>query len=104
MLVPSPRTDGAASTLRPSGDDAGTPRCSQGEPMARDPADAARAVDVTQPAPPVPVLTARGITKVYGTGASAVHALRGVDLDLFAGEIVVLLGPSGSGKSTLFNI
>jgi putative ABC transport system ATP-binding protein len=51
-----------------------------------------------------PVLTARGITKIYGTGASAVHALRGVDLDLYAGEIVVLLGPSGSGKSTLFNI
>ncbi len=50
------------------------------------------------------VLHARRITKVYGTGASAVHALRGVDLDLYAGEIVVLLGPSGSGKSTLFNI
>ncbi|WP_137701832.1 ABC transporter ATP-binding protein [Marimonas lutisalis] len=46
----------------------------------------------------------RGLTKTYGEGAAAVHALRGVDLDLPRGEIVVLLGPSGSGKSTLLNI
>ena len=46
----------------------------------------------------------RGLTKVYGEGAAAVHALRGVDLDIPKGEIVVLLGPSGSGKSTLLNI
>lgn len=46
----------------------------------------------------------RGLTKVYGEGHSAVHALRGVDLDIPRGEIVVLLGPSGSGKSTLLNI
>lgn len=46
----------------------------------------------------------RGLTKVYGEGAAAVHALRGVDLDIPRGEIVVLLGPSGSGKSTLLNI
>jgi putative ABC transport system ATP-binding protein len=46
----------------------------------------------------------KGLTKVYGEGAATVHALRGVDLDIPAGEIIVLLGPSGSGKSTLLNI
>ncbi len=48
--------------------------------------------------------TTRGLTKVYGSGRSAVHALRGVDLEIPKGEIIVLLGPSGSGKSTLLNI
>ncbi|QUD88726.1 ABC transporter ATP-binding protein [Phenylobacterium montanum] len=46
----------------------------------------------------------RGLTKSYPSGAGVVHALRGVDLDLIRGELVVLLGPSGSGKSTLLNI
>ncbi|WP_319414203.1 ABC transporter ATP-binding protein [uncultured Cohaesibacter sp.] len=46
----------------------------------------------------------KGLTKVYGEGNAAVHALRGVDLEIPSGEIVVLLGPSGSGKSTLLNI
>lgn len=46
----------------------------------------------------------QGVTKVYGSGRSEVHALRGVDLELPGGELVVLLGPSGSGKSTLLNI
>jgi putative ABC transport system ATP-binding protein len=57
-----------------------------------------------QPTPGTPILSARGLTKVYRTGEVEVQALRGVDLDLVAGELVVLLGPSGSGKSTLFNI
>ncbi|APX23226.1 MAG: ABC transporter ATP-binding protein [Rhodobacteraceae bacterium] len=51
-----------------------------------------------------PAYRAEGLTRTYGEGASAVHALRGVDLSLPTGEIVVLLGPSGSGKSTLLNI
>lgn len=50
------------------------------------------------------VFRARGITKRYQVGGVDVHALRGVDLDIFGREFVVLLGPSGSGKSTLLNI
>jgi putative ABC transport system ATP-binding protein len=50
------------------------------------------------------VFAVRSLTKVYHMGEVDVHALRGVDLDLPAGDLTVLLGPSGSGKSTLVNI
>ena len=50
------------------------------------------------------VFFARGVSKIYHVGDVDVHALRDVDFELYAGELVVLLGPSGSGKSTLLNI
>ncbi|HEY0682241.1 MAG TPA: ABC transporter ATP-binding protein [Steroidobacter sp.] len=50
------------------------------------------------------VLQARELSKIYGSGEVEVQALRGVNLDLASGELIVLLGASGSGKSTLLNI
>jgi putative ABC transport system ATP-binding protein len=63
-------------------------------------------VNATAPASTAPeaVFQARGVTKVYRMGEVEVHALRGIDFDLYDREFLVLLGPSGSGKSTLLNI
>jgi putative ABC transport system ATP-binding protein len=62
----------------------------------------------TMPAPetghPNLLVAVRGVEKVLGTGASQVKALKGVDLDLMAGELTLLMGPSGSGKTTLLSI
>ena len=54
--------------------------------------------------PAAPVFVARGLTKIYRMGGVEVPALRGVDLEIRPGELIVMLGPSGSGKSTLLNI
>ena len=51
-----------------------------------------------------PLIRLRGATKVYGVGSVALTALKGIDLDIHAGEFIAIMGPSGSGKSTAMNI
>lgn len=51
-----------------------------------------------------PIISLRGVTKSYGSGATAFQALKGVDLDIAQGDFVAVMGPSGSGKSTTMNI
>jgi putative ABC transport system ATP-binding protein len=50
------------------------------------------------------IIELHGVTKIYGTGIAAMHALRGIDLNIRVGEFVAVMGPSGSGKSTCMNI
>ena len=51
-----------------------------------------------------PIISLRGVTKTYGSGATAFQALKGIDLDVAAGDFLAVMGPSGSGKSTAMNI
>ena len=51
-----------------------------------------------------PIISLRGVTKVYGSGPTAFQALKGIDLDIAQGDFVAVMGPSGSGKSTTMNI
>jgi len=51
-----------------------------------------------------PIIQLRGISRTYGSGQAAVHALRATDLDIAPGHFIAVMGPSGSGKSTLLNI
>ena len=61
-------------------------------------------VDVAPPSAAPPLVSMRGITKVFGQGENAFQALKGVDLDISPGEFVAVMGASGSGKSTTMNI
>ena len=76
-----------------------SPTCDSGFPQTLKAESAAPQSEIGEP-----VFIARGLSKIYRMGDVEVHALRSVNLELYEGELVVLLGASGSGKSTLLNI
>jgi len=65
---------------------------------------AGSAVASSAPGQASPIISLRGVTKVYGEGATAFQALKGIDLDITPGDLVAVMGASGSGKSTMMNI
>ncbi len=95
--------DGGVKLRRRSGNDPGDP----GRPYPFD-STTVNAMSMTEQKPPASssgvAVEARSLTRRYGEGATAVDALRGVDLDVRSGELVAVMGPSGSGKSTLMHI
>jgi putative ABC transport system ATP-binding protein len=94
---------GRATPLPPVGDPGATGPAPEPGPVG--PSAAEREAPGTGPVPGrVPLVRLEGVSKTYGSGEVAVHALRGIDLDVEPGEFVVLLGPSGSGKTTLLNV
>ena len=72
--------------------------------MSRRPASVRSTGQDSQTGRPSTAISARGLTKIYGEGQTAVHALDGVDLDVLRAEMVAIMGPSGSGKSTLLHL
>src|SRR5437016_3775609 len=61
-------------------------------------------MSMNQTTPPGPVVAGEDVTRVYGQGDTAVHALSGVSLEVPRGQLTAVMGPSGSGKSTLMHI
>jgi len=59
---------------------------------------------IPYPSPEIPVIRARALSKIYREGATELRALSSVDLDIFSGQLTLLMGPSGSGKTTLLSI
>ena len=81
-----------------------TPVATETVSMCPGRADAAHPDAPATPGPGAPLIELRGVTKTYGSGELAVEVLHGIDLAIYPGEFVAIVGASGSGKSTLMNI